>query len=105
LLDSGFDTAKKILEAGVDSIEQALTAPSRREELHDFGARPGGKYQKYPPRMVSEEEKRYWRKIAESIFKTIQDEFSDEDEESPATTPTSATEELGTSNIKDPEGE
>lgn len=103
LLDSGFDTAKKILEAGVDAIEQALTAPSRREELHDF-ARPG-KLQKHPARMITEEEKRYWRKIAENIFKTIQDEFSDEDEEPSATTPTDITEELGTSNTKAPEGE
>ncbi|NTV47103.1 MAG: transcription termination/antitermination protein NusA [Chlorobiales bacterium] len=103
LLDNGFDTAKKILEAGIESVEQALTSPSRREELQDFGRM--GKIQKYPPRMVSEEEKRYWRKIAESIYKTIQDEFADEDEESSATTPADTTEDLGASNTKEPEGE
>jgi len=76
LLDNGYDTAKKILEAGAEAIGNALIAPPRREETLDFGRKVQRQYQ---PRALSESEQRYWKKIAESIYKTIKEEFDDED--------------------------
>jgi N utilization substance protein A len=73
LLDSGLDTARKALEAGVDAIEQALIASPKREE-----SSTDSKRSKANTRLISEEERKYWRRIAESIYKTLQDEFEHE---------------------------
>ena len=78
LLDSGFDTAKKVLKAGVDEIEEALLGPAKPEEQTVFGKtyRTGVKPRE---RKVTDEEKRYWKKIAENIYKTVKEQFTEAD--------------------------
>jgi transcription termination/antitermination protein NusA len=73
LLDAGLDTAKKIIEAGLEAVENALILSPKRDEL--FFEKRGFKP---TARMMTEEERKHWRKIAESIFKTIQTEFEAE---------------------------
>ncbi len=75
LLDHGLDTAKKILEAGVDDVENALISTPKREELFDFGRKTAKQNLVRP---MSDDERRHWRKMAENIFKTISQEFDDE---------------------------
>ncbi len=72
LLDKGLDTAKKIMEAGVEGIENALLAPMLRADSSE-----GGKERKSTksPTKISEDERKYWRKIAENIYKTVQAEY------------------------------
>ena len=77
LLDGGLDTAKKILTAGIEDIEEALVGSQKTEELFVFNK--GRKPAKPKERKVSDEEKRYWRKIAETIYKTVREQFNDED--------------------------
>ena len=77
LLDGGLDTAKKILTAGIDEIEEALIGSQKTEELFVFAK--GRKPVKPKERKVSDEEKRYWRKIAETIYRTVREQFNDED--------------------------
>jgi N utilization substance protein A len=78
LLDSGFDTAKKVLKAGVDEIEQALLGPAKPEEQTVFG-KTYKTAVKPRERKVTEEEKRYWKKIAENIYKTVKEQFTESD--------------------------
>ncbi len=73
LLDSGLDTARKALEAGVEGIERALLLSPKRDELFTDSKRA-----KANTRIISEDERKYWRRIAESIYKTLQDEFEHE---------------------------
>ncbi len=73
LLDSGLDTARKALEAGVEAIERALILSPKRDELF-----PDSKRAKANTRIISEDDRKYWRRIAESIYKTLQDEFEHE---------------------------
>ena len=77
LLDGGLDTAKKILKAGVDEIEESLVGTQKTEELFVFNK--GRKPVKPRERKVSDEEKRYWKKIAETIYRTVREQFNDED--------------------------
>ncbi len=78
LLDGGLDTAKKVLKAGVEEIELALLGPPKTEELTVFGkGRKSGV--KPRERKVTDDEKRYWKKIAENIFKTVKEQFSESD--------------------------
>lgn len=77
LLDAGLDTAKKVLKAGVDEIEKALNGPAKVEEVIVFTK--GRKPVKPKERRISEEEKRYWKKIAETIYRTVREQFNDED--------------------------
>jgi transcription termination/antitermination protein NusA len=78
LLDGGLDTAKKVVKAGVDEIEQALVGPVKSEEPLVFSK--GRKPQLKPrERKVTDDEKRYWRKIAENIYKTVKEQFTDSD--------------------------
>lgn len=72
LLDRGLDTAKKILEAGVDAVENALITPAPRAEL--FESKDGKKSKPFVKTMT-EEERKHWRRIAENIYKTIQAEY------------------------------
>jgi len=78
LLDGGLDTAKKILKAGVDEIEEALVGTQKTEELFAF---PKGRNKTVKPRerRISDEEKRYWKKIAETIYRTVREQFNEED--------------------------
>ncbi|NTV61263.1 MAG: transcription termination/antitermination protein NusA [Chlorobiaceae bacterium] len=78
LLDAGLDTAKKVVKAGVDDIEQALVGPVKPEEPLMFTK------SRKPPikpreRKVTDDEKRYWHKIAENIFKTVKEQFTESD--------------------------
>jgi N utilization substance protein A len=77
LLDGGLDTAKKILKAGIDKIEEALVGTQKTEELFVFTK--GRKPVKPRERRISDEEKRYWRKIAETIYRTVREQFNEED--------------------------
>jgi N utilization substance protein A len=77
LLDGGLDTAKKILKAGIDEIEEALVGSQKTEELFVFNKTR--KPVKPRERRVSDEEKRYWKKIAETIYRTVREQFNDED--------------------------
>jgi N utilization substance protein A len=77
LLDGGLDTAKKILKAGIDEIEEALIGTQKTEELFVFNK--GRKPVKPRERRVTDEEKRYWKKIAETIYRTVREQFNDED--------------------------
>ncbi|NTU68724.1 MAG: transcription termination/antitermination protein NusA [Chlorobiaceae bacterium] len=79
LLDGGLDTAKKILTAGIEEIEEALVGTQKTEELFVFNSGPGRKPMKPKERRVSDEEKRYWKKIAETIYRTVREQFNDED--------------------------
>ncbi len=78
LLDGGLDTAKKVLKAGVDEIELSLLGSTKPEEQTIFGKsyKTGVKPRE---RKVTDEEKRYWRKIAENIYKTVKEEFTEAD--------------------------
>jgi len=78
LLDAGLDTAKRVLKAGVDEIELALLGPQRQEEVKVFGKgiRPPVRPRE---RKITDEERRYWHKIADSMYKTVREQFSDED--------------------------
>ncbi|KZK73646.1 MAG: transcription termination/antitermination protein NusA [Pelodictyon luteolum] len=78
LLDAGLDTAKKALKAGVEEIEQALLGPQRQEEVTVFGKSMRGPA-KPRERRISDDEKRYWHKIADTIYRTVKEQFSDED--------------------------
>ncbi len=75
LLDSGLDTAKKALDAGIDAIEQALIISPRREDSID--AIKLGKAPRANTRIISEEERRHWRRTAENIYKVIKAEFDE----------------------------
>jgi N utilization substance protein A len=84
LLDKGLDTAKKIIDAGVDAVESALITPTLRSDFFD-----GGKDKKSAKPFVktlTEDERKHWRKIAENIYKTVQAEYhaEAEHEEAPA---------------------
>ena len=79
LLDGGLDTAKKILKAGVEQIEDALVGTQKTEELFAFPKGRGGKTTKPRERRISDEEKRYWKKIAETIYRTVREQFNEED--------------------------
>ncbi|MCW8795639.1 MAG: transcription termination factor NusA [Chlorobium sp.] len=79
LLDSGLDTAKKVLKAEIEEIEAALVGPpSKSEELAFFTK---GRKAPFKPkeRTLSEDEKRYWKKIAENIYKTVKEQFNEAD--------------------------
>ncbi|WP_242664253.1 transcription termination factor NusA [Chlorobium sp. N1] len=78
LLDAGLDTAKKALKAGVEEIEQALLGPQRPDEVTVFGKSMRGP-SRPRERRISEDEKRYWHKIADTIYRTVKEQFSDED--------------------------
>jgi len=77
LLDSGLDTAKKVLQAGIEEIEQALLGPTKIDEMSVFGK--GRKTVKPRERRLTDEEKRYWKKIAENIYRTVKDQFNEAD--------------------------
>jgi N utilization substance protein A len=79
LLDGGLDTAKKVLKAGVERIEEVLLGPSAPEEITFFSKGRTRSPIKPRERKVTEEEKRYWKKIAENIFKTVKEQFTDAD--------------------------
>jgi len=85
LLDAGLDTGKKLLHAGVEEIEQALLGTSKPEEPQLFSK--GRKPLKPRERKLSDDEKRYWKKIAENIYKTVGEQFSEADLEEPTDAP------------------
>ncbi|MEI7825703.1 MAG: transcription termination/antitermination protein NusA, partial [Chlorobiaceae bacterium] len=78
LLDGGLDTAKKVLKAGVDEIEHSLLGSSKPEEQTVFGKTYKTSV-KPRERKVTDEEKRYWKKIAENIYKTVKEQFTEAD--------------------------
>ena len=78
LLDGGLDTAKKVLKAGIDEIELSLLGSPKIEEQTVFG-KSYKSVVKPRERKVTDEEKRYWKKIAENIYKTVKEQFSDAD--------------------------
>ena len=78
LLDGGLDTAKKVLKAGVDEIELSLLGSSKPEEQTVFGKSYKTSV-KPRERKVTDEEKRYWKKIAENIYKTVKEQFTEAD--------------------------
>jgi N utilization substance protein A len=77
LLDSGLDTAKKVLQAGVEEIEKALNGPVKTEEVIVFTK--GRKTARPKERKMSDEERRYWKKIADTIYKTVREQFNEAD--------------------------
>ncbi|RNA64300.1 transcription termination/antitermination protein NusA [Prosthecochloris sp. ZM_2] len=77
LLDAGLDTAKKVIAAGAEDIEQALIGPPRNEEIPVFSK--GRKPSRPRERKLSDDEKRYWKKIAENIYRTVKDQFNEAD--------------------------
>jgi transcription termination/antitermination protein NusA len=79
LLDGGLDTAKKILQGGVEKIEEALIGAPKTEELFVFNKDKGRKPAKPRERRITDDEKRYWKKIAETIYRTVREQFSEED--------------------------
>ncbi len=78
LLDGGLDTAKKVLKAGVDEIELSLLGSSKTEEQTVFGKSYKSSV-KPRERKVTDDEKRYWKKIAENIYKTVMEQFTEAD--------------------------
>lgn len=78
LLDGGLDTAKKVLKAGVDEIELSLLGSSKTEEQTVFGKSYKTSV-KPRERKVTDDEKRYWKKIAENIYKTVKEQFTEAD--------------------------
>ncbi|ASQ89862.1 transcription termination/antitermination protein NusA [Prosthecochloris sp. GSB1] len=78
LLDAGMDTAKKVLKAGVEEIEQALLGQTRSDDSIIFskGRKAPGKIREV---RLTDDELRYWKKIAENIYKTVKDQFNDAD--------------------------
>lgn len=91
LLEAGLDTAKKVRDAGVEAVEKALTAQYRREELPEINALPrrDGK----PPfiKIISDEERKHWRKMAENIHRAVSDQFDSEEESEPQDLPADET--------------
>jgi len=77
LLDGGLDTAKKILKGGVEKIEEALLGTQKNEELFVFNKTR--KPVKPRERRITDDEKRYWKKIADTIYRTVREQFNDED--------------------------
>jgi transcription termination/antitermination protein NusA len=75
LLDNGLDTAKKVLDAGIDAIEQALIISPRREDPLD--ALKMGRTPRLNTRIISEDERKHWRRTAENIYKSIKAEFDE----------------------------
>ncbi len=78
LLDGGLDTAKKVLKAGVDEIERSLLGSNKPEEQTVFGKTYKTSV-KPRERKVTDEEKRYWKKISENIYKTVKEQFTEAD--------------------------
>ena len=78
LLDGGLDTAKKVLKAGVDQIELSLLGSPKTEEQTVFGKSYKSSV-KPRERKVTDDEKRYWKKIAENIYKTVKEQFTEAD--------------------------
>ena len=78
LLDGGLDTAKKVLKAGVDQIELSLLGSPKTEEQTVFGKSYKSSV-KPRERKVTDDEKRYWKKIAENIYKTVKEQFTEVD--------------------------
>ncbi len=78
LLDGGLDTAKKVLKAGIDEIELALLGSPKTEEQTVFGKSYKSSVRP-KERKVTDEEKRYWKKIAENIYKTVKEQFTEAD--------------------------
>ncbi len=73
LLDKGLDTAKKIIDAGIEAVENALVTPTTRADVLE-----GGKDKKSSKSFVktmTEDERKHWRKIAENIYKTVLAEY------------------------------
>lgn len=73
LLDKGLDTAKKIIDAGVEAVENALVMPSLRNDFFESGKDKNSS--KPFVKMITEDERKHWRKIAENIYKTVQAEY------------------------------
>ncbi|MBV5302947.1 MAG: transcription termination/antitermination protein NusA [Chlorobium sp.] len=78
LLDGGLDTAKKVLKAGIDQIELSLLGSPKTEEQTVFGKSYKSSV-KPRERKVTDDEKRYWKKIAENIYKTVKEQFTEAD--------------------------
>ncbi len=78
LLDGGLDTAKKVLKAGIDQIELSLLGVPKSEEQTVFGKSYKSSV-KPRERKVTDDEKRYWKKIAENIYKTVKEQFTEAD--------------------------
>ena len=78
LLDGGLDTAKKVLKAGIDKIELSLLGSPKQEEQTVFGKSYKSSI-KPRERKVTDDEKRYWKKIAENIYKTVKEQFTETD--------------------------
>ena len=78
LLDNGLDTAKKVLQADIEMIEEALIGPSKSEEATIFSRGRKTSF-KQKERRLSDDERRYWKKIAENIYKTVKDQFNEAD--------------------------
>jgi len=78
LLDAGMDTAKKVLKAGVEEIEQALLGQTKSDDpiIFSKGRKTPGKTREV---RLTEDERRYWKKIAENIYKTVKDQFNEAD--------------------------
>jgi N utilization substance protein A len=89
LLDKGLDTAKKIIDAGIEAVENALVMPTVRADFFDSGGKDGKKFLKPFVKTMTEEERKHWRKIAESIFKTVQAEYHAEAESEESVEPES----------------
>jgi N utilization substance protein A len=87
LLEAGLDTARKVIDAGKEAVELALTPPQYRDD--EFNRlkfeRTGIK-----PRRISPEDREYWGKMAGRIIKAIEEEFADDEK---SATPKSSGEE------------
>uniref|UniRef100_Q3AQK6 Transcription termination/antitermination protein NusA n=1 Tax=Chlorobium chlorochromatii (strain CaD3) TaxID=340177 RepID=Q3AQK6_CHLCH len=79
LLDAGLDTAKKVLRAGLEEIELALLGPAKVDEPQLFHKAPKGTIPMVRERKITDEERRYWHKIADNIYRTVREQFSDDD--------------------------
>ncbi len=79
LLDKGLDTAKKIIDAGVEAVENALVMPTIRADFFESGGKDK-KSSKPFVKMMTEDERKHWRKIAENIYRTVQSEYHAEAE-------------------------
>jgi len=79
LLDSGLDTGKKVLKAEIEQIEAALIGPPSKSEESALFTK--GRKAPFKPkeRTLGEDEKRYWKKIAENIYKTVKEQFNEAD--------------------------
>ncbi|MFN3561980.1 MAG: transcription termination factor NusA [Chloroherpetonaceae bacterium] len=74
LLDKGLDTAKKIIDAGVDAVENALVTATIRTDLFDSNNKEKRSSKPFVKAMT-EDERKHWRKIAENIYKTVLAEY------------------------------